>query len=461
MSRLLILILGAVGIFMLLPEVSADAKLTSSGQGVQADRTPSDGAQRPSQSRPGSSAGTVGRRQIPSPDRKPVHEPKRSGAKRKPGIRRKSRRGRSCRTRLRKKHRKLRVVHKRLRNELKNMKSASVGRHFASLTDKRMEKKIRHSLPDITVIAICAAVSGADGWKDMETYGKAKCEWLKTFLELPHGIPSHDTFGRVFAMICPEEFERCFLNWIQSVFEVTEGQIIPIDGKTLRRSYDRSSGKAPVHMISAWASENGITLGQVKTDDKSNEIAAIPELLKVLELEGCIVTIDAMGCQKKIAELIRDKGADYVLAVKGNQGNLYADIRLFFEDAANNDFKDIPHDYYETTDGGRGRVEIRRYRTVSDIDWLCGKENWKGIKTIGMAEYERHEGNKEISIGVRYYISSLGSDAEQFGNAVRTHWGIENSVHWILDAAFREDESRIRKDHGPTGVTTSWGSIKK
>ncbi|MCP3902316.1 MAG: ISAs1 family transposase, partial [Planctomycetes bacterium] len=169
------------------------------------------------------------------------------------------------------------------------------------------------------------------------------------------------------------------------------------------------------------------------TDDKSNEITAIPELLKVPELEGCIVTIDAMGCQKKIAELIRDKGADYVLAVKGNQGNLYADIKLFFEDAAHNGFKDIPHDYHETTDGGHGRVEIRRYWTVSDIDWLCGKENWKGIKTIGMAEYERHEGDKEVSIGVRYYISSLGSDAKQFGNAVRTHWGIENSVHWILD----------------------------
>ncbi len=331
------------------------------------------------------------------------------------------------------------------------MKSASISRHFASLTDKRMERKRKHNLMNILVITICAVICGADGWTDVEVYGKAKHGWLESFLELPHGIPSHDTFGRVFAMLCPEEFERCFVSWVRSLSKVTKGEIIPVDGKTLRRSYDRSSGRAAIHMVSAWASESGIALGQVKTDEKSNEITAIPELLRLIELEGCIVTIDAMGCQKKIAELIIDRGADYVLAVKGNQGNLYEDIRLLFEVAAKNNFEDIPHDSYEETDGGHGRVEIRRYKTVSDIDWLYEREKWKGIKTIGMAEYERHDGDK-VSTGVRYYISSLGSDAKQFGNAVRKHWGIENSLHWVLDVAFREDESRIRKDHSPTNM---------
>ncbi len=331
------------------------------------------------------------------------------------------------------------------------MRSAVIGRHFASLTDKRMQGKTRHNLLDIIVITICAVICGADGWTDVEVYGKAKYEWLAGFLELPHGIPSHDTFGRVFAMLCPKEFGRCFLSWIKSVSETTEGEIISVDGKTLRRSYDSLSGRAAIHMVSAWASESGIALGQVKTDEKSNEITAIPELLKLLELNGCIVTIDAMGCQKKIAELIIAGGADYVLAVKRNQGNLYEDIKLFFEYERKNGFRDIPHDSYEDVDGGHGRVEIRRYRTVSDIDWLCGKENWKGIRTIGMAECERHEGDK-ITTGVRYYISSIDNDAKQFGNAVRKHWGIENSLHWVLDVAFREDESRIRKDHSPANM---------
>jgi len=331
------------------------------------------------------------------------------------------------------------------------MKSAMFTRHFASLTDKRIQGRTKHKLLDIIIITICAVICGANGWTDVEVYGKSKYDLLRGFLELPHGIPSHDTFGRVFAMLCPKEFERCFLSWIRSFSEMTRGQVVPVDGKTLRRSHDSSSGRAAIHMVSAWASENGITLGQVKTDEKSNEITAIPELLKLLELEGCVVTIDAMGCQKKIAELIIAGGADYVLAVRGNQKNPHNDIRLLFEDAAKNGFENIPHDSYEDTDGGHGRVEIRRYRTVSDIDWLYEKEKWKGINIIGMAEYERHEGDK-VSTGVRYYISSLASDARQFGNAVRKHWEIENCLHWVLDVAFREDESRIRKDRSPENM---------
>jgi len=454
MGRLLIWILGLTVIFMILPDVSAEAKAASAGQGIQTGGPHSDGAQGNSQSRPGRGAGVSGRRSVPKPDRSPVREPGGSGRERKCGKRRKSRKScksRSCGSRTRKKFRKLRAAEKKLRKGLREIKSAGISRHFASLTDSRMQGKTRHNLLDIITIAICAVVCGANGWTDVELYGKAKYEWLADFLELPHGIPSHDTFGRVFGMICPKEFERCFITWVRSFSEITKGEIIPVDGKTLRRSHDRSSGRAAIHMVSAWASTNGITLGQVKTDEKSNEITAIPELLRLVELSGCVVTIDAMGCQKKIAELIIAGEADYVLAVKGNQGNLYEDIRLFFEDAAKNSFENVPHDSYEDVDGGHGRVEIRRYRTVSDIDWLYEREKWKGIRTIGMAEYECHEGDK-ISIGVRYYISSLDNDAKQFGNAVRKHWEIENCLHWVIDVAFREDESRIRKDHSPENM---------
>ena len=294
-------------------------------------------------------------------------------------------------------------------------------------------------------------ICGANGRTDAEVCGKAKYDRLKNFLGLPHGIPSHDTFGRVFAMLCPEEPERCFLSRVRSVSEMAEGEIIPADGRTLRRSYDRSSGRAAMHMVSAWASASGIAPGQVKTDEKSDEITAIPGLLNLTEPEGCVVTTDAMGCQKKIAELIITRGADYVLAVRASRKNLYEDIRLLSEDAAENNFENVSHDSYEETGGGHGRVEIRRYRTVSDIDRLYGKKKWGGIRTIGMAEYELHEGDK-VTTGVRHYISSPGSDAGQFGNAVRKHRGIENSPHWVPDVAFREDESRIRKDHSPTNM---------
>lgn len=330
--------------------------------------------------------------------------------------------------------------------------NATIAEHFSSLKDPRIQLKTRHKLIDIIIITICAVICGADDWQEVVDYGKAKKGWLKTFLELPHGIPSHDTFGRVFSLLRPEELERCFISWIHAVFEVTAGQTVAIDGKTLRRSHDRSSSKAAIHMVGAWAAQTGVILGQRKTEDKSNEITAIPELLTLLEIKGCIVTIDAMGCQKEIARQIVDQEADYVLALKGNQGTLHKDVELFFEDALQCDFKDIPHESYETTDGGHGRVEVRRYVTVTDLDWLEDRAKWKNLNLIGMVQSERHIGDK-ITRETRYYISSLPNDVQRFAAAVRNHWSIENQLHWVLDIAFREDDNRVRDRNAASNLS--------
>jgi len=319
---------------------------------------------------------------------------------------------------------------------------------FSKLQDYRSEQGKRHKLIDILVISICAVICGADKWEEIELYGKSKKAWFEKILELPHGIPSHDTFARVLSSLKPKEFRRCFLEWIKGVSKLTKGEIVSIDGKKLRQSYDNGSKKSAIHMVSAWASENSLVLGQEKVSDKSNEITAIPELLDKLEINECIVTIDAMGCQRDIASKIIDEGADYVLALKGNQGNLYEDVKLYFEWAIKDGFKEISYDFYETIDGDHGRIETRRYWITSEIEWIHDKGKWKGLKSIGMVESIRCIGEK-TSVEVRYYISSLKSDAKVFAKAVRSHWGIENSLHWVLDIAFREDESRIRKAHGP------------
>jgi predicted transposase YbfD/YdcC len=323
-------------------------------------------------------------------------------------------------------------------------KKSGIGDFFNGTCDPRQEWKIHHSLKDILTITICAVICGCDGWDEIENYGRCKEGWLKTFLPLPNGIPSEDTFARVFSLINPKEFEKCFLKWIQCVAEITAGDIISVDGKTLRRSYDRNSAKAAIHMVSAWSSVNGCVLGQLKTEEKSNEITAIPELLKALDLHGCIVTIDAMGTQKTIAGQIVDGEGDYLLAVKGNQQSLHEEITGFFKDAADDEFNGIEHSFFEEKNKAHGRIERRRYWAVENIGWMKSKDDWKGLKMIGMAESERTVGGK-TSTERRFFIGSIEGDAKTFSGACRKHWGIENSLHWCLDIAFREDECRIRK----------------
>lgn len=324
----------------------------------------------------------------------------------------------------------------------------SLADHFDCIEDPRIERTKEHLLLDILTIAILAVICGADGWVGMETYGKAKYQWLKTFLALPNGIPSHDTFARVFARLDPEQLQGCFLNWVRSVSRLTEGEVIAIDGKTVRRSYDEGKAKGAIHMVSAWASQNRLVLAQRKVDDKSNEITAIPELLKVLDLNGCIVSIEAMGTQKAIAQQITVQGGDYVLALKGNQGNLFEDVQQLFQWAHLQGFRDIEHDFYETLNAGHGRIEKRRCWTLGQVEGLIDAEQWAQLASITMVESLRQCEGK-TSREVRYYISSLPPDAQRLAASIRTHWSIENPLHWVLDVAFQEDECRIRNGHAP------------
>lgn len=323
--------------------------------------------------------------------------------------------------------------------------------HFGQVRDPRLERTKRHLLIDILTIAVCAAICGADDWVAVEAFGHAKDQWLRSFLALPNGIPSHDTFGRVFARLEPAEFQQAFLSWMQAVAHLTEHEIVAIDGKQLRRSHDKAAGREAIRMVSAWATTNRLVLGQVKTDAKSNEITAIPELLRVLELHGCIVTVDALGCQTHIAQTIVDQGGDYVLAVKENQKHLYEDLKDLFREARAADFRDTQHDYARTVDKDHARLEIRECWTIGDpdfLDYVRDRHAWTNLRTLIMIEAERRVG-RQTTRETRYFIASIENNAALALYAARGHWGIENGLHWVLDVAFREDDCRVRKDHAP------------
>lgn len=334
---------------------------------------------------------------------------------------------------------------------MKTDPAASIDKHFANLEDPRVDRTKLHQLTDILVIAICAVICGADNWEEVELFGQAKEAWFRTFLALPNGIPSHDTFWRVFARLDPQQFQQSFVSWISSVSTVTKGQVVAIDGKTLRRSHDKALGRGAIEMVSAWAAENHLVLGQVKVAEKSSEISAIPELLQVLEISGCIVTIDALGCQKEIAAAVLAQEADYVLALKENHGRLYEDVEKLFADLEASHFKAYAYSQAQTVNKNHGRLETRTCQVIADHDILMQLRDapeWPGLRAVVKVHARRQKGD-EVTEKERYFIASLASHARHLLKAVRTHWSIENELHWVLDIAFREDESRIRKDHGP------------
>lgn len=318
---------------------------------------------------------------------------------------------------------------------------------FRRVEDPRMERTKRHRLGDIIILAICGVLCGAEGWVEIEEFSKAKEAWFTDLLDLPNGIPSHDTFGRVFALIDPKQFEASFIERVQGISQTVKG-VIAIDGKTLRRSHDHATGKKALHMVSAWAVENRLVLAQLATEEKSNEITAIPLLLRQLALEGCIVTIDAMGTQLKIAEQIIEQDGDYALALKDNQGNLYDEVKATFALAEKDGFTGQHWESERQVEKGHGRIEIREHWTLSDpeiLAYLDPERKWKGLRGIGVVRAERrmeHKTTKET----RYFLLSFSS-VKTFTTGVRSHWGVENSLHWALDVAFREDESRVRLGH--------------
>lgn len=321
-------------------------------------------------------------------------------------------------------------------------------RFFTGLKDPR-RPNVRHVFSDILTIAILAVFCKSDDWAEIVEWAKAQREWLKTFLALPRGIPSAQTFRRVLAAIDPDAFERCFIAWSSALAQASGERFIAIDGKTLRRSFQHAWDKQGLHLVSAWCQQNQLVLGQIATDQKSNEITAIPRLLELLDLKGAILTIDAMGCQRQIAARIVEGQADYVLAVKDNQPTLHAKVRLLMDDAILEKLQDMRGDYFEQTTGGHGRIETRRVWVTDEVHHLKDIGDWPGLASLVAVECTRQVIGGKTSTERRYYISSLkGCDAKRMAEVVQAHWGVENKLHWRLDMSFREDESRIRKGHG-------------
>jgi len=331
--------------------------------------------------------------------------------------------------------------------------SASIVEHFASLGDPRIERNKLYPLMEILLLVVCAILSGAEGWEAMEEFGKEKLDWLRKFLPFANGIPSHDCIASVMSRLNPKAFQACFVSWTRAISAISDGEVVAVDGKTARGSRDRLRGKAALHMVSAWGNRNRLVLGQEATEEKSNEITAIPKLLELLELKGCIVTIDAMGCQTKIAEQIVEQGGDYVLGLKGNQSTLHDEVEDFFDTARAGEFANVAHDFTEETDKDHGRLEVRRYWITEELGTVSETERWKGLSSIGMVERECWIG-EEYSIERRFFINSIPAQAARFAEAVRGHWGVENPLHWRLDVLFREDACRIRKGNAPAILTS-------
>ena len=309
--------------------------------------------------------------------------------------------------------------------------SRSLQTALATLTDPRAESLTEHRLLDIRMIAVCCLLCGRQSFTHMEQFGHAKRAWLRTFLELPDGIPSHATFRRLFLLLAPQSFAEVCLRWTQSLRTAVGAEVVALDGKTLRRSFDRAQGRGPLHLVSAWAATNRLVLGQLATAEKSNEITAVPELLRTLELAGCIVTVDALNCQKTIAKEISEADADYVMALNGNHGTAHAEVQSFLEDARHRGFAGVAHDFVETLDKNHGRLEIRRCWISDQIHWFADRGQWEKLRTVAMVEAERHVGD-QVSVERRFYLCSLPPDAKLLAHAVRGHWGIENQLHWVL-----------------------------
>jgi predicted transposase YbfD/YdcC len=322
---------------------------------------------------------------------------------------------------------------------------------FADLEDPRVVPRCDHQLLDIVAITLLAVLCGAEDWPDIELFGETRKEWLKTFLALPQGIPSHDTFRRVFGALERNQFAQALFQWTQALHEATGGKLISIDGKALRRSLARKSGKAMLHLVTAWASENGLTLGQVACEEKSNEITAIPELLKLLSLKGCTVTIDAMGCQKEIAAQIREHKAHYVLALKGNQSGLQEDLQELFVQAIDTDFAEMKHDVYETRETGHGRTDERTCHVLEIPNDHPQRAAWKDLRTVVAVTSQRTTNDQE-TCETRYYISSHAPRATLLAQAIRRHWSIENGQHWVLDVTFGEDQRRQQDRNGAANL---------